>query len=69
MLNSNTSNHLIILSAEAKYVIILKTFFLVWLIQFWKKKCKKYKPSWLALLVNHFFINIQPNMGEQEKKR
>ena len=44
-------------------------FFLVWLVQFLKKKTKhKSKFSWLALLFKPFFVKIQPNMSEQEKK-
>ena len=46
-----------------------KTFFLVWLVQFLKKKKRdKSKFSWLAQLFKHFFIKIQPNTREQEKK-
>ena len=33
-----------------------------------KKKEDKSKIAWLALLFKHFFIKIQPNMSEQEKK-
>ena len=33
-----------------------------------KKKTYKAKFSWLALLFKHFFIKIQPNMSEREKK-
>ena len=36
---------------------------------FEKKKRDKYEFSRLALLFKHFFIQIQSNMSEQEKKR
>ena len=39
----------------------------MWFVQFLKKHDKS-KFSWLALLCKHFFIKIQPNMSEQEKK-
>ena len=42
--------------------------FLVWLVQFLKKKRDKSKFLCLYLLFNHFRIEIQPNMSEQEKK-
>ena len=32
-------------------------------------KHDKSKFSWLALLFKHFFIKIQPNMSEQEKRQ
>ena len=55
--------------AEAKYGIIFQMFFfLVWYVQFFKKRDKP-KFSWLALLFKHFFTNIHPNMNEQKKKR
>ena len=34
-----------------------------------KKKNPKYKFSWLALLIKHSSIKLQPNTSEQEKKR
>ena len=54
--------------AGAKYGIILKTFFLVWIVQF-LKKYDKTKFSWWGLLFQQFLIKIQPNMSEQEKKQ
>ena len=57
-----------LLGAESKYRRLLKTFFFLWLVQSLKKKRDKSKFSWLALLFKHFFIKIQPNMSEQEKK-
>ena len=47
------------------------TFFLVWLVQFLKKKKTgdKSKFSWLVLLFKHIFIKIQPNMSKQKKKK
>ena len=33
------------------------------------KKRFKFKFSWLSLLFKQFFIKIQPNISEQEKKR
>ena len=36
---------------------------------YWKKKRKKFKFLWLALLFKHFFFTILPKMYEQEKKR
>ena len=50
-----------------KQNIFLKRF-LVWLVQLFFKKGAKSKFSELALLFKHFFIKIQPNMSEQEKK-
>ena len=61
-------NNLHIQTVEAKYKMIFKTYSLIWLIQFMEKPDKS-KFSLLALLFKHFFIKIQPNMSEQEKKR
>ena len=41
--------------------LFFKMFFLVWLVQFWKK-CNK-------SIIQALFIKIQPNMSEQEKKQ
>ena len=60
---------------EVKYGILFEMFFFspVWLVQFLRGKQKqnnyKFEFSWLALLFKHFFIKIQPNMSEQEKKQ
>ena len=54
--------------AEAKYEIIFKTFFLVWLVQFWKKKRDKSKFSWLSLLFKDLFLKFFPNISEQKEK-
>ena len=51
---------------EAKYGIIFKMFFLVWLVQFLKKHSKS-KFLWITI-IQPFFIKIQPNRSEQEKK-
>ena len=59
----------LLLGTEAKYGIIFKTFFflLIWSVQFLKKiQWSKFSRS--ALLCKYFFIKIQPNMSEQEKK-
>ena len=50
-----------------KYGIIFQMFFLVWLVQFLKKKKKTINLNFHDYL-KHFFIKIQPNMSEQEKK-
>ena len=47
----------------------LKLFFFCLITPIFWKKNDKSKFSWLALLFNHFFIKIQPNMSEQEKKQ
>ena len=47
--------------------LILKRF-LIWFVQFLKKKRHKSKFSWLAQLFEYFFIKIQPNVSEQEKE-
>ena len=43
-------------------------FLLVWLLKFLKKKDKT-KFSWLALLIKHFFIKIQPNMSKKKNNK
>ena len=47
----------------------LKRFFSLISPIFFLKKGGKSKFSWLDLLFKHFFVKIQPNMSEQEKKR
>ena len=55
--------------AEAKYEIIFKTFFLVWLVQFIKKNAINLNFYGLLWFKKFFFlIKIQHNMSEQEKK-
>ena len=55
-----------VLGAEAKYQIILKTFFSL-ISPLFEKKCDKSKFSWLALSFKCFLIKIQPNMSEQKR--
>ena len=62
----NDKNH----QASSQKFGQLRGVLFVWLVQFLKKKKRdKSKFSWLTALFKHFFIKIQPNMSEQEKKR
>ena len=60
---------LLLQCAGAKSGIIFKMFFSLIRQIFLKKKTrdKSYFP-WAALLFKHFFIQIKPNMSEQEKE-
>ena len=46
-------------------------FFLIWFIQFLKKKSDKSNFLWLALLIKQVFLifKFQPNVHEQKKKQ